>query len=249
MAFSNNTSPVAFFGSTGGCTLSALVKALNSGARSRALVRTPSKLTDLLASEGVSPNTISNYLVIVQGNAKDEEAVKKTLRTETGELCERIVFGIGAKPEFKGLKPVADDPSVCEVAMKTIITAISHLPYSVAPSIVGVSSTGITKVKRDVPLAYYHLYHLVLASAHEDKRLMEEAMIEGQRSGILSSYTIVAATLLTSGAEKGLAKVKVGTETAPAIGYSISRKDVGGWIWSEWAVKGAGKNERVSLTF
>ena len=48
----------------------------------------------------------------------------------------------------------------------------------------------------------------------------------------------------------GVANVRAGRESAPAIGYTVTRADVGEWIYKN-VVKGEGKgweDEMVSLT-
>lgn len=48
----------------------------------------------------------------------------------------------------------------------------------------------------------------------------------------------------------GLEKVRVGMEKAPAIGYTISRAQVGEWIFEEIVKGGGGKwvGEKVTIT-
>ncbi|KAM0749337.1 hypothetical protein T439DRAFT_327058 [Meredithblackwellia eburnea MCA 4105] len=250
MTFDKST-PIAFFGATGGCTLAALVKALNSGARARALARTPSKLIDLLTTQGVSPDAITKRLSIVSGNAKDEKAVRKTLEcVETGDLCQNIVFGIGGKPVFSPnpLKPTLDDPEVCQSTMRTLLLAISSIQYRSPPTLLAISTTGLSS-KRDVPILFLPLYHWLLAIPHQDKKVMEDLVLEARSANLLGSYTLVRPSLLTDGSEKEDTKVRVGNDQEPKVGYTISRKDVGKWVWEQWGENGVGRDEKVTLSY
>jgi hypothetical protein len=101
-----------------------------------------------------------------------------------------------------------------------------------------------------VPLALRPLYHWVLALPHQDKRAMEAAAVEGALVGDapLAGFVIVRPSLLMDGKAKGVGKVRVGWERhakddareagpGPAVGYTITRADVGRWIFEE-LVKG-----------
>ena len=70
----------------------------------RPVARTPQKLTDLLSKRGV-PQTATSKLVILQGNAKDQEAVTKTLVDDAGKVVDKIVFGIGTYAPFSCFLP------------------------------------------------------------------------------------------------------------------------------------------------
>jgi len=84
----------AFFGATGGCAGTALAAALNAGHRCTALARNPDKLTKSIQDRGVSSKTLDDRLVIVKGNAKVVEDVKKTLAVDS-RVVDGIMFGIG----------------------------------------------------------------------------------------------------------------------------------------------------------
>jgi len=59
------------------------------------VVRSPQKLTDLLTKRELPNDIIVGRLMVVQGNAKDPEAVRKTLVDESGVGAEQIVFRTG----------------------------------------------------------------------------------------------------------------------------------------------------------
>ena len=66
--------------------------------------------------------------------------------------------------------------------------------------------------------------------------------------------TIMRPSLLTSGATLGRNSLKVGTEKQPAVGYRVSRGDVGTWIFEELIDGGAQTRKRwmgqkVTITY
>lgn len=69
------------------------------------VARTPQKLTDLLSKRGIKEDITRSKLVIIQGNAKDQEAVTKTLVDESGKVADKIIFGIGTHLLFSLLVP------------------------------------------------------------------------------------------------------------------------------------------------
>ena len=92
------------------------------------------------------------------------------------------------------------------------------------------------------------LYRGLLSVPHKDKKAMEDLVVGAGKEGVVAGWTVVRASLLTNGkATEG--KVRAGMEGKPAVGYTISREDVGGWIYREVVVKGAWVGERVSLSY
>lgn len=80
------------------------------------------------------------------------------------------------------------------------------------------------------------LYQWVLAMPHKDKQEME-ALLQAELSKpaperAIESFALVRPSLLTDGARLGMEKVRVGEEVGntanPAVGYTISRENVGG---------------------
>ena len=76
--------------------------------------------------------------------------------------------------------------------------------------------------------------------------MMEKAIVERTER-----FVIVRPSALTNGkAAQGNEKVRVGTEEKPAVGYLISREEVGLWIFEE-LVKGDGGGyvgQKVTIT-
>lgn len=215
---------VAFLGASTGVGLSALKHTLAAGHRCIALCRVPSKLTAIFPPE-TAPN-----LHIVQGNAHDIVAVSKCLIAEKGKLVEEIISTIGGK--FVVSRMTIDDAEVCRKGMNTILEALAQLRSGGAtgkPHIVVGSTTGMSRFGRDIPLAMIPLYHVLLKVPHEDKRIMEDRLVE---SGEI--YTIIRASLLVNGETSK--EIRVGIEDpengreSEAIGYTISREDTGKWV-------------------
>ncbi|KAI9770898.1 MAG: hypothetical protein M1840_002602 [Geoglossum simile] len=211
--------------------------------------RTPSKLTGLLTSppRSLSESTLKN-LTIHEGSSTDAAAVLATLRTPSGAPATVIIFSIGGMATFwpNPLRPRLTDPTICETSMATLLQAVGSL--AAAPFLLAVSTMGLPSApKRDVPLALLPLYRLMLTHPHADKEKME-ALLEGNERAV-----VVRASLLTDGARLGVGEVRTGTEEAPAVGYTISREDVGGWVF-ERVVENAMRAEefggkKVTVTY
>ncbi|KIW96118.1 uncharacterized protein Z519_03185 [Cladophialophora bantiana CBS 173.52] len=264
---------VAFFGATGGVTNAILVHTLRAGYKATALVRTPQKLRDQLSAQGLSTETISN-LTIMQGNALDVEAVKRTLcaSSPTG-LPSAVVTGLGGSPklQFDWRHPFQiaqlDNPSICETAAQTLLAAMRDiyaenpaLKDHMKPLLAFISTTGITRGPEDVPCSIRFLYHQMLTLPHVDKRKMED-LFRGDAASADPAFRAIVGirpTLLTGGADYkdavGLNKVRSGTEAKPAVGYTIKRADVGCWVYENvvreavQGERGRWEGEMVSLT-
>jgi len=246
---------IAFLGATGGCAGACLVAALKDGYTCRALVRTPSKLTAALNTQGLSESLLGN-LEIIQGNAKDIQAVKTLLQTPTG-IVDTIVFGVGAAPQlrFHIIPFTLDDTEICRTAMATLLSALDELKAVTKPRLLAISTTGITEGPRDVPLLYVPLYHWLLHIPHIDKRVMEQLVcMQRQKPAVertIGEFAIVRPTLLMDGNGVGVAKVRYGLESNPALGWTIDRKDVGNWLFEKGvkpATLGEFKDQAISLT-
>ncbi|GAB7340603.1 hypothetical protein MBLNU457_7011t1 [Dothideomycetes sp. NU457] len=244
----------AFLGATGGCTLNALIPALTAGHTCLALARDPSKLRHLLLTNGLPEPLLAN-LTITKGDAKNPSDVRLMLSPD-GKTTHvtGIVSGIGStfawKKGFHLMPIMIQDPTVCESAMAALVSTLHTLePVKGAarPFVVAVSTTGISDTERDVPLLLLWLYKWLLHVPHMDKRAMEALL---RKSG--EESLVVRASLLTDGAARGVNAVRHGVETRPAVGYYISRKDVGGWIWENVLRRGTVGDldgEAVTVTY
>ncbi|KAF9386719.1 hypothetical protein CPB97_003423 [Podila verticillata] len=255
---------VAFFGATGGCTNAALVHTLNAGIHATALARTPSKLTDMLLAQGISQAALDSQLTIVKGDIASIHAIKSVLLSKDHTLASQIISGVGGAPVMQwSLKFVTvDNPEICATTTKNIVQALREIyaeqPISAShkPSILVISSTGLSDVREDVPFGFRFLYHVTLEVPHKDKKVMENLVAENSTSteGVFCGGVVVRPSLLTGDQNvnkgKGLLKVKVGNEDKPTIGYTIHRADVGAWIF-EHVIKTGGEEwfgQRVTLT-
>jgi putative NADH-flavin reductase len=239
---------IAFIGASGGCGLSALRHALADNNTCIALCRTPSKL------EAIFPQSSYPNLVIKQGNAHDLASTKPILvnPNNPSRFVDDIVLTIGSPLNLS--KMSIEDPDVCKRAMSTLLAALAELRgqgIQGSPHISVISTTGISKHQRDVPLLMMPMYHILLKSTHEDKAVMEEQL---QKSP--EKWTLVRPSFLTDGESDK--RIRVGVEDlvkgleSKAVGYVISREDVGRWMYQE-LVKGDGDvrymHKAVSITY
>ena len=259
----NTTKPtILFLGATGGCTLAALIHALNAGYPCIAILRTPSKLTTLLKNAGISESTVASLLTIHAGNALDVSAVKKALLVGSGDniqLPSTIISGLGGAPKLQFyLPPVTiDQPTICQTGAATLVTALSEI-YTTYPQLqlskpllCFISTGGMRKGEDDVPWVTDMLYYFILGIPHEDKKAMENIFCGKEGGSNFRSVIGVKPTLLTNGPELGSDKIRVGRKQKPAVGYTISRKDVGAWIFRV-VLLGDGKRwegEMVTVTY
>jgi hypothetical protein len=247
------------FGATGGCAANALVAALRAGVNCVAMVRTPAKLRSILEDQyKVSAKTLDPHLIIVQGNIRSVDDIKHTLSV-TGRLPDRILFGVGGSPRLQPslLAPVTlDDPHVCEEGMKAVISALRFCaaeniplgPSGGRPVIIAISTISMS-TKRDMPYSFYPLEYWLLNIPRADKMALEKVIFAAaaESSSPLGGFAMVRPPLLTDGEAKGPNKVRAGwvwpddqrkeklamgfEEAGPQIGFSITKADVGEWIF------------------
>ena len=243
---------LAFFGATGGCVLNALIHSLTAGHICTALARTPSKLTTLLAAASAP----TENLTIIPGDIDTPSAIASTIVKAT-----TIIFGVGGTPVFSP-NPLTcfmtlNDPTICERGIAQVLSALREAGQK--PLVCVISSTGLGD-KSDLPLAMRPLYK-VLEVPHRDKKKMEDLVMQAEKEGVLGEYVTVRPALLTDGEKtekvragyKGRPKTggKWGDVQGEAVGYTISRMDVGQWIFEE-VVQGHGgewRGHAVSLAY
>ncbi|KAK3180263.1 hypothetical protein K4F52_008349 [Lecanicillium sp. MT-2017a] len=219
------THTIAFFGASAGCGLSALKRAVEDGHTCIAMCRKPEKM------DAHFPSKPSN-LIVKAGNAHDADSVAACLVNphDSSSMVDMVHFSIGGAFNMKTWK--IDDPDVCKKGTDTLLTSIEQLRsrgVTGRPLLVVVSTTGISKYGRDVPLLYTPLYHFMLKMPHADKLVMEERLVSGGER-----YILVRPSLLVDGTKPDT-QIRVGVED-PAkgievkeVGYNISREDVGRW--------------------
>ncbi|KAE8351506.1 hypothetical protein BDV28DRAFT_136924 [Aspergillus coremiiformis] len=228
-----NLHTVAFFGATGGCTLTCLVQVLKDGIHCSALARNPAKLQDLLRQRGLSESVTTNQLSIVKGSITDLDKVEETLKYN-GRPVDMIMSGVGGKPVFTNpFRVTLDNPTICQDAIRNILAASRQLGGK--PLLIAISSAGLTDKKRDSPVAMVPLNHWLLRVPHADKRIMEALIVDEMKKPeadrAIRDYALVRPSWFTDGEGVGMKKIKAGTEDHPAVGYTISRNDVGLWIF------------------
>ncbi|ROW04975.1 hypothetical protein VPNG_07033 [Cytospora leucostoma] len=256
---------ILFLGATGGCGFGTLRRSIAAGHTCIALCRTPSRLTNKLpASQRDAPN-----LHIEEGNALDRSTVARLLvrSTSTGSksVVDTVVFTLGGV--FQPSKFANDDPHVCENAMKTLLDALSDARKTTGatgatghPRIVAISSTGLSTHGRDYPLALWPLYHIMLKGAHADKRAMETLLVESGEAFVIvrpsllkdapDPETVSEKAAVKSPIRVGVEDPRVGRLESKEVGYTITRDDVGRWIFEEILSDGGEKwtGKIVSVT-
>lgn len=279
MSSSTAENTIAFFGATGGCANACLTHALKNGYYAVALARTPSKLTSQLLSQGLEKERLDAQLRIIQGDATDSQAVKKTILlsqstdsfASTTTVVRKIICGIGGRPSFR-MKlffiPILslDNPRITEESTRALLTALQEIRAEsdlsegegsahTKPVLTAISSTGVTSNghRNDVPVLLRPLYHILFAKPHADKLRMEELLQQGESKSLLKPIIIKPSLLTGDGSIKNgtsPAALRVGTEKDPAVGYFVSRADVGKWIFEEVVKKDGDQwiGKKVSLT-
>ncbi|KAK6535693.1 hypothetical protein TWF694_002143 [Orbilia ellipsospora] len=250
---------VAFFGATGGCAVVTLESALVAGFQCSVLVRSGDKLKGLLAE-----TTPTTNLRIVEGDGMDPESVRSVLvDPTTNAVVDGIVYGLGYRPN--GNNPLTWKfltPTLCEDTTKLIVKTLEELKPAVPPFATWISTTG-TDHSGDVPTLFVPFYHYSLGVPHADKAKMEQVLYAAKEKGVIRDYLIVRPSLLTDG-EATHGSVKVGFEGSKkkelqgdltlekggcgwksveglAVGYIVSRKDIGAFVFEEGIVNSGEK--------
>jgi NAD(P)H-binding len=266
---------LAFFGATGGVCNRTLALALKAGHHCTALARTPQKLTNMLRTENdVSSETIDKYLTVHSGHIKDIAAISGTLLNphDTSRLVDTIIFGIGSYPKFQWslVQPITlQDTQVCEDGTRSVFDALERLAEkgiaatssARKPLFVSISTTGITTKTRDVPRLLFPLYHWTLHVPHMDKQKAEQLLVLDGGAHI-RDCVVVRPTLMTDAAPKGVGALRIGwewkgaeterdgvVEPGPQLGWSVGRKDVGGFLFEKVVQEGGWEGRCVSLTY
>lgn len=76
-----------------------------------------------MRTKDVSQDTLDKYLSVVEGNAKDESAVRKVLVANNGEVVDTVVFGIGKiNPTSITSNLVPTTAEMCKQYTKNVLT-------------------------------------------------------------------------------------------------------------------------------
>ncbi|EON66091.1 hypothetical protein W97_05334 [Coniosporium apollinis CBS 100218] len=235
---------IAYFGATGGSVAASLALALQNGHLCSVLVRTEAKLRALVRERGISDERIASHLTIVTGSVKDPAAVAQTLQAPSkgAGTVDVVISGIGGKPRFTPdpLRPTLEDPTICQDATRMIFDTLRSLGGP-KPHFVVISTIGVNQIGRGIPIAMTPLYHWLLTIPHQDVREMETmVMAEMEKPALqraIRSYLVVRPSLLTDGEMTSMDRIRVASDINPQFGYTISRNDVGMWLF-ETAVRG-----------
>lgn len=224
----------AFIGASTGCGLAALTAALETEVHCTALLRTPSKLSNLASQ-------YSENLHIKPGNAHNVTDVEACLvhPADGARLVDAVCFSIGGKFDSKTWG--FEDKDVCAKGVETLLQALAGLRKMGLTGdvlIVGVSSTGIAK-QRDYALPLWPLYHFLLGTPHADKKRMEDKFkASGERVVLVRPSLLVDNG--TGAVREGVEDLGSGRVESEAVGFRISRGDVGVWIWKRLLREGGG---------
>ncbi|SPQ26291.1 2dcf89d7-91ec-483d-9f83-1682e05b2ff0 [Thermothielavioides terrestris] len=239
------TKTILFLGATGGVALATLRRALAAGHTCIALCRTPAKLTACFPD-----NTPPANLRLVQGDAHDANGPVA--------VVDAIVFSIGARPTLRGIS----DPHVCEAGMRALLDALRrcraransnstwtplawwslllHTAHedkrAMERLVMDTTATTTTRTRRSSA-----------RGEEEEEPQAEEGDGPEDNDRPLVDWTLVRGSLYTDGpATEG--RVRVGMEDpvrgvvhSRAVGYTISREDVGKWVWENCLCADDGK--------
>lgn len=139
-----------------------------------------------------------------------------------------------------------DDPHVNENGMKALLQALSRYRAEqnkpeFAPRLFAVSTCGVSDVARRIPVLLIPLYATLIKSPAKDKDAMEKALVKSDEK----KWTIVRPSIFTDGPEaapgtitEGIEDPVAGVDVVPWVpGYTISRVDVGKWIFENLVQK------------
>jgi hypothetical protein len=214
-------------------------------------------------------------LTIHCGDAKTPSDVSKALVSpiDKTRLVDTIYFSIGAYPNFAFslMQPFPlSDPTICESGMAAIFAAIEQLAgqgisatrTGEKPHLIAISATAPKNLKGSLawPWITAPLYAWLLSGPQADKLNMEELVLADAWMH-LRSFVMIRPAFLTNGVERGGESIRVGWEwfvegpegreqaPGPAKGWSISRKDLGGWVFRKTVVRGGWEGRFVSLCY
>ncbi|KAF2481862.1 hypothetical protein BDY17DRAFT_299844 [Neohortaea acidophila] len=143
-----------------------------------------------------------------------------------------IISGIGGipMPQLSLFRPLTLSEPICSHATSSLLEAVGPDTSKETPLIVVISANGVSHTgPRDYPIALTPLYRWLLTGVYDDKREMEALLGKHLPS---EAYVVVRPSALTDGAAKGVSSIRQGDSQRPVQGYSISRDDVGLWLYT-----------------
>ena len=249
---------VLFFGATHGCGLEALILLLSSSSSTNTasvVARYPDAFAKTL-QERAPELTADQAALTAKLNVIKGDALKAAQVTSAFEQAQQrfgkidaVVFSIGGRPVFSKnpFSPLTLSPeSICERASRNVTDALLALPANVPqPRLIVVSSNGLGKQGHALlPYLMRPLYSYLLPVPHKDKEQMEihlhhlaglksddfnptpDAALVAQPK--IKQLIIIRPALLLDG--KATKKIRVDENLTG--GYSISRADVGFFIYN-----------------
>lgn len=165
-------------------------------------------------------------------------------------MADRSSGGV-PKPQLSLIRPLTMiDPTICGDATDSILTAMSQTNMPCQPLLVVISANGVRDdIPRDYPLILTPLYRWLLTGIYDDKRRMEASLENAKTAG---GFVVVRPSALINGESRGLKAIRQGTTKKPVLGYSISRDDVGLWVFENLVQRGEKidfLNDGVSITY
>ncbi|GAB5590675.1 hypothetical protein Unana1_05575 [Umbelopsis nana] len=204
---------VTVLGASKGCARAMVVDALaqeNNTLEFTLLVRNPDKV-EYTDEQKAKINWI-------KGDALDQAVVHSAIKG-----ADVVVTSLGSAMDLAKRKML--NPGLCANGMKVLLEAAAALDTSDRPKRMVVLSTTGLEGMREVPLLFRPMYHFLLHEPHEDKLNMETLVINNT---VIDSWIIVRPSLLTDGAKTGKYRFNENIK-----GYTISRNDVGHFLYSQ----------------
>ena len=192
----------------------------------------------------------------MEGNALDQAVIERCLVSpaDPRRVVDVIVTSIGCVAVFTAAKVGFEDVHVCEKGMNTLLAALASVRKSGAvgrPRVIAFSSAGLSKFTRDVPLLMLPVYRTLVRIPHKDKRAMEHILCASGEDWVLIRPSHLVDGETDKAIRVGVEDPEKGVEST-AIGYTISREDVGKWIFENFLAAQNGEKytgKAVALTY
>ncbi|EJU01196.1 hypothetical protein DACRYDRAFT_116982 [Dacryopinax primogenitus] len=256
-----STQNVLFIGASRGCGFYAALPVLKAGRRATFLLRNPDTLTSNPEFQALTPEQQQNA-ILVKGDAYVRDDIVRAV-DRAGEGMDTVVFSLGVRPsawpKITWSRGIILDPSQpCARAIAILLSVLQDLNRP-GLRLVIISTMGLGEKYKELPFLLRGLFYgWLLKDAHIDKEALEYLSLRSSkyptpahtppevaipssaaslRSDWLDELVIVRPALYTDGNE-----VPEKVRAAPVVkgSYTISRKDVGGFIARE-CLKGENK--------
>ncbi|OAA43578.1 NAD(P)-binding domain protein [Cordyceps fumosorosea ARSEF 2679] len=168
-------------------------------------------------------------LVVLAGNAHDTAAVAACLAhpLDPARLVDAIHVSVGGQLNLR--TRTLDDPTVCDRATECVLAALASLRGAGRegrPLYTAISTTGVSRFGRDVPLGMLPMYWWLLRQPHADKERMEARLAaSGERVLMVRPSFLKDEVRPERRVRVGVEDVVEGVEVKQ-VGYFISKDDV-----------------------